>query len=141
MNFQLLKSFHNNLIWCEVSTGHIRPYITAKFRKNVFSNLHGLGHPSHRTTKPLINTRYVWHGMNIDIAKWCRSCKGCQTAKISRHNRPVFGKFAEPTERFDQVHIDIVRPLPYSDGFRYLLTCVDQLHTLAGSHTVSRYSS
>ena len=75
MNFKLLKSFDNQLIWCDVSTGHNRPYITAKFRRKVFSNLHGLGHPSHRATKPLINTRIVWHGMNIDIAKWCRSCK------------------------------------------------------------------
>ena len=33
MNFKLLKSFYNNLIWCDVSTGHIRPYVTAKFRK------------------------------------------------------------------------------------------------------------
>ena len=64
--------------------------------------------------------------MNIDIVKWCRSCKGCQTAKISRHNEPVFGKFDEPTERFHHIHIDIVEPLPYADGFRYLLTCVDR---------------
>ena len=64
--------------------------------------------------------------MNIDIARWCRTCKGCQTAKVSRHNTPVFGKFNEPTERFDHVHIDIVGPLPYADGFRYLLTCVDR---------------
>ena len=64
--------------------------------------------------------------MNINIAKWCRSCKGCQTAKISRHNKPVFGKFDKPTERFDHIHIDIVGPLPYADGFRYLLTCVDR---------------
>ena len=64
--------------------------------------------------------------MNIDIARWCRSCKGCQTAKVSRHNTPVFGKFTEPTERFDHVHIDIVGPLPYANGFRYLLTCVDR---------------
>ena len=126
MNFELFKSFNNNLIWCDVSTGHIRPYVTDKFWKQVFSNLHGLGHPSHRATKPLINTRFVWHGMNIDIAKWCRSCKGCQTAKISRHIKPVFGKFDEPTERFDHIHIDIVVPLPYADGFRYLLTCVDR---------------
>ena len=126
MNFKLLKSFDNNLIWCDVSTGPIRPYVTEKFRKQVFSSLHGLGHPSHRATKPLINTRFVWHGMNIDIAKWCRSCKGCQTPKISRHNKPVFGKFNEPTERFDHIHIDIVRPLPYADGFKYLLTCVDR---------------
>ena len=126
INFKLLESFDNNLIWCDGSTGHIRPYVTAKFRKQVFSNLHGLGHPSHRATKPLINTRFVWHGMNIDIAKWCRSCDGCQTAKISRHNKPVFGKFDEPTERFDYIHLDIVGPLPYADGFRYLLTCVDR---------------
>ena len=73
MNFKLLKSFDNNLIWCDVSTGYILPYVTAKFLKQVFLNLQGLGHPSHRATKPLINTRFVWHGMNIDIAKWCRS--------------------------------------------------------------------
>ena len=101
MKFKLLKSFNNQLIWCDVSTGHIT-----------------------NATKPLINTRFVWHGMNIDIARWCRTCKGCQTAKVSRHNTPVFGKFTEPTERFDHVHIDIGGPLPYADGFRYLLTCV-----------------
>ena len=63
--------------------------------------------------------------MNIDIARWYRSCKGCQTAKVSRHNTPVYRKFTEPTERFDHVHIDIVGPLPYANGFRYLLACVD----------------
>ena len=88
--------------------------------------LHGLGHSSHRATKLLINTRFFWHGMNIDIAKWCRSCKGCQTAQVSRNNKPVFSKFDEPTERFDHVHIDIVGPLPYADGLRYLLTCVNR---------------
>ena len=61
--------------------------------------------------------------MNIDIAKWCRSCNGCN---VSRHNTPVFGMFTEPTKRFDHVHIDIVGPLPYANGFRYLLTCVDR---------------
>ena len=126
LNFKLLKSFDNQLIWCDVSTGHNRPYLTAKFRRKVFSSFYGLGHPSHRATKPLINTRFVWHGMNIDIARWCRTCKGCQTAKVSRHNTPVYGKFTEPTEQFDHVHIDIVGPLPYANGFRYLLTCIDR---------------
>ena len=113
-----------------------RPYITEKFRRNVFSNLHGLGH---RATKPLINTRFVWHGMNIDIAKWCHSCKGCQTAKISRHNKPVFGKFTEPTERFDHLHIDIpCRTLTVLDIFRYLRR---SFHTLAGSRSSCKYSS
>ena len=56
-NFQLLKSFDYNLIWSDVATGHTRPYITAKIQKTVFTSLHGLGHPSHRAKKPLINTR------------------------------------------------------------------------------------
>ena len=30
MNFKLLMSFDNHLIWCDVSTGHNRPYLTEK---------------------------------------------------------------------------------------------------------------
>ena len=126
LDFQLLKSFDNVLVWCDVSTGHARLYITAKFRKKKITSLHGPGDPSHRATKPLINTRSVWHAVNIDVANWCRSCKGCQTAKISCHNKPAFGKFTEPTERFDHVHIGIVGPSPSSDSFKYLLNCVDR---------------
>ena len=65
--------------------------------------------------------------MNIDVANWCRSCKGCQTAKISQHHKPVFENFTEPNERFDHVYIDIGGSLPYSDGLKYLLTCVNRL--------------
>ena len=126
LDFQLLKTFDNILVWCDVSTGRTKPYVTAEFRRQAFTSLHCLGHPSHRATKPLINTRIVWHDMNIDVANWCRSCKDCQTAKVSHHNRLVFGRFAEPTKRFDHVHIDIVCPLPYFDGFKYLLACIDR---------------
>ncbi|XP_063885549.1 uncharacterized protein LOC135113856 [Scylla paramamosain] len=33
--------------------------------------------------------------------------------------------FTTVSERFDHVHIALARPLPYSNGHRYLLTCVD----------------
>ena len=56
--YATIRHFRHNLEG--VSIGHARPYITAKFRRKVFTNLHGLGHPSHRATKPLINTRFVW---------------------------------------------------------------------------------
>ena len=64
--------------------------------------------------------------MNIDIANWCPSCNGCQKTKVAQHNKSAFGKFNEPKERFDHVHVDIVRLSPYSDGYKYLLTCVDR---------------
>ena len=123
---KLLKTFDNVLVWCDISTGRKRPYVTEKYRRKVFNSLHGLGLLSHRATKPLINSRFVWLKMNTDIANWLRYCTGCQAAKVSRHNKPVFGKFEKPTERFDHVHVDLVGPLPYSDSFKYLLTCVDR---------------
>ena len=46
--------------------------------------------------------------------------------RYSAFDRELFGKFTEPNERFDQVHIDIVAPLPYTDGFIYSLTCIDR---------------
>ena len=84
LDFQLINTFDNILVWCDVSTGRTRPYVTPKFRRQVSTSLHGLGHLSHRATKHLINTHFIWHGLNKDVANWC------QTAKVSRHNRPVF---------------------------------------------------
>ena len=82
MEFRLIKTFDDVLVWCEISTGHTRPYVTKKFRRKVFTTLHGFGHLSHRATEPLMNSRFVWHQMNIDIPNWCRSCTGCQTARV-----------------------------------------------------------
>ena len=59
MKFRLLKTFDNVLVWCDISTGRSRPYVTKNFRRKVFNSLHGLGHPSHRATRPLMNYRFV----------------------------------------------------------------------------------
>ena len=40
---ELLKTFDNVLVWCDISTGRRRPYVTEKFRRKVFNSLHGLG--------------------------------------------------------------------------------------------------
>ena len=44
MEFRMLKTFDDVLLWCDVSTGHTRPYVTETFRRKVFTTLHGLGH-------------------------------------------------------------------------------------------------
>ena len=36
------------------------------------------------------------------------------------------GTFATPDARFDNIHIDIVGPLPPSSGHTYILTCIDR---------------
>ena len=63
--------------------------------------------------------------MNKDIRLWTRTCLKCQASKVTRHTRSSPGTFTPASTRFEHVHIDIVGPLPFSWGYKYLLTCVD----------------
>ena len=116
----------NNLIVCDVTTGVPRPFIPKQFRRKIFDSLHSLSHPGIRATQKLITDRYVWPSINSDVRKWARSCLSCQRSKIQRHTKSPPSTFATPDARFNQVHIDIVGPLPTSNGFSYILTCIDR---------------
>ena len=116
----------NNLIVCDVTTGVPRPFIPKQFRRKVFDSLHSLSHPGIRATQKLVTDRYVWPNINSDVRKWARSCLSCQSSKIQRHTKSPPSTFATPDARFNQVHIDILGPLPTSNGFSYILTCIDR---------------
>ena len=65
-----------------------------------------------------------------DIRFWSRNCLHCQRCKVYRHTTPP-GCFSLPDSCFQHVHIDLVGPLPPSNGFSYIFTCVDRYKTLA----------
>eukprot|EP00794_Sanderia_malayensis_P010299 gene10299-biopygen8463 len=113
-------------ILCDLSTDNPRPYVPRLYRRIVFDNLHNISHPGIRATQNLITARYVWPHINTDIRQWTRACLQCQKAKIQRHTVAPLGTFATPDARFAHVHIDLVGPLPPSNGHRYLLTCIDR---------------
>ena len=113
-------------ILCDMSTGVPRPYVLQQFRQTVFDSLHSLSHPSIRATQHLITSRYVWPNINKDVCKWTRCCIQCQKSKIQCHTTAPLSKFKTPDARFDNIHIDIVGPLPPSKGSVYLLTCIDR---------------
>lgn len=113
-------------IFCDISGEIIRPYIPVIFRQRVFHIFHDAAHPSGKITDRLIRQRYVWTNMHRDISKWCKCCIQCQQSKISRHVKLIPEKFVAPDGRFDQVHIDIIGPLPASQGFLYCLTMIDR---------------
>ena len=46
--------------------------------------------------------------------------------KVSRHNCLQPAHLIAPKSRFQHVHMDIVGPLPVSEGYRYLLTIIDR---------------
>ncbi|GFT44608.1 transposon Ty3-I Gag-Pol polyprotein, partial [Nephila pilipes] len=111
---------------CDVSMDRIRPFVPKMFRREIFNNLHALSHPGVRASLKMVAERYVWPSMRQDVVLWARTCLQCQRAKVSRPTRSEIGKFELPSSRFEHVHIDLVGPLPPSEGFRYCLTCVDR---------------
>ncbi|GFX21415.1 uncharacterized protein K02A2.6 [Trichonephila clavipes] len=113
-------------IFCDVSREKVRPYVPEELRFEEFRSLHNLSHPGIRATKRLIQDRFFWPSMLKDIAKWIRFCIPCQRSKVQRHTVSPIQPFAPTVERFQHVHIDLVGPFPPSDGFTFLLTCIDR---------------
>ena len=95
-------------------------------RRLVFDSLHSLSHPGIRASQKLITSKFVWPSIKKDVKKWAQSCLSCQRAKVNKHNCAPLSTFTPPSARFDSIHIDLVGPLPPSQGFTYLLTCIDR---------------
>ncbi|KAL0810588.1 hypothetical protein ABMA28_010705 [Loxostege sticticalis] len=95
-------------------------------RRQVFDCLHSLSHPGSNVSAKLVAQRYVWPGIRKDCREWARACLSCQRAKVSRHVFTPLGTFDLPRARFKNVHIDLIGPLPVSNGYRYCLTAVDR---------------
>jgi transposase InsO family protein len=114
------------LLLCDFSTGHLRPLLPVAHRISIFNAVHSLGHPGIRATRRLISARWVWKGMSSDIAAWCADCQLCQRSKITRQHTAPLQQFAVPSTKFSHIHVDLVGPLPSSNGFTHLLTIVDR---------------
>lgn len=113
-------------VLCDIQYDKIRPYIPSALRKRIFDMFHQPSHPSGRTTRKTIASKFVWPLMNKQITEWARTYLPCQRSKINRHPRRQPEKIAVPDERFYHIHIDIVGPLPMSRGYRYCLTMLDR---------------
>nr|VZI08247.1 unnamed protein product [Spirometra erinaceieuropaei] len=96
--------------------------------------------PSYATYPPLPIVHLCHH---LSAAKFSPPCTICLTLgveqptswfptassgliNIQRHSKAPIGTFPGPGSRFSHVHLDIVGPLPLSNGCSYLLTCVDR---------------
>ena len=109
-----------------MSTGSPRPLVPASWRKKIFDIIHNLSHPSIRTSRKLVASKFVWHGMQKEVGLWAKQCIGCQSAKVQAHTKAALVDYPPPQDRFAHVNMDIVGPLPPSSGQRYLLTMVDR---------------
>jgi len=113
-------------VLCDTSMGRNRPVVPSQWTKKIFEAVHNLSHAGNRPTQRAISRRFVWHKMNSDISKWCRECHPCQSSKVHRHVRSPLQERPPPDKRFGSLHIDLVGPLPVSEGMVHLLTIVDR---------------
>ncbi|XP_066253847.1 uncharacterized protein [Euwallacea similis] len=140
-----LKQFQvpntQNLIYCDDSNSRIRPFIPKHFRQAIFNKFHNLSHPGIKGTTKLISSRFVWPSMNKNIREWTRCCINCQKAKIHKHTVTPFKQIQIPDSRFHDIHIDIIGPLPPSNGFTYCLTIIDRFSCWAEAYPMTNISS
>lgn len=113
-------------LYCDISTGKARPYIPTSFRRRVFESMHNNSHPGIRATKKLIGSRFVWPTLNKNCNFWTKHCIPCQKSKVVRHIKTPIGRFSDLALRFDHVHLDLIGPLPPSQGSYYCLTMIDR---------------
>ena len=119
-------SSEDTTVLCDISTGSPRPVVPTTWRRRVFDLIHGLSHPSVRTTRKLVTSRFVWNGVQKQVGTWAKQCTACQTSKIQSHIRTPLERIKIPQRRFDHIHIDLVGPLPPSQGFTHLFTIIDR---------------
>jgi len=115
-------------IYGDTSTPQPRPFITMRFRLQVFDTPYDLSHPGANTIVKLVSQPFVWPGVRKDCRAWIRAGTSCQLSKVTWHVKDSLGIFDLPSARFCHVHIDLVGPLPIFSGFRYCLTAIDR-HT------------
>ncbi|KAK3729078.1 hypothetical protein RRG08_005451 [Elysia crispata] len=109
-----------------VVLGHPRPIVPRTFQRQVFEAIHNLAHPGRKPTVKLEANKFVWHGVKKQVNKWAQECLACQTSKIQSHVRSPVIKIPVPAKKFSHIHVDLVGPLPPSEGFTHLLTIIDR---------------
>jgi cleavage and polyadenylation specificity factor subunit 1 len=113
-------------LWGDVSQSVFRPLVPVNFRRLVFDHLHSLGHPGVRATRRLVSSRFVWPRMSSDVNLWTKQCLLCQKSKTHTHIHPPSHSIPIPSRRFSHIHLDLVGPLPMSQGNTHILTMVDR---------------
>ncbi|GFX34002.1 hypothetical protein TNCV_912042 [Trichonephila clavipes] len=101
---------------CDTSTGSPRPFVPHNFRRTIFEHFHNLAHSGVAASFQLIASRYVWPNMLKTVKDWVQNCIACQRSKVHRHTKTPLGTFALPDPRFSHIHVDLIGPLPSSEG-------------------------
>ena len=113
-------------LFCEVSRQKPRPVVPKPWREQIMRLFHQISHGGQKDTINKVSNAYYWPRMNQDISEYVKQCQNCQAVKSFKTVRPEQHSIHVPDQRFSSIQVDIVGPLPPSEGNRYLLTIWDR---------------
>ncbi len=87
-----------------------------------------VGHPGRSKTLELLQRPYHWPRMRADVARFVRNCHACQRSRTARH-RPfgILRPLPVPDRPWQDISMDFVTGLPWSDGCDAIWVVVDRL--------------
>ena len=110
-------------LYCEVSDpANSQPLLPEHHRSLVLNLLHHQDHPSSREILRRVPSDYYWPCVKKNVEAFVLTCHPCQVAKQCPTVKAGVGRFPVPDQRFSAIHLDVVGPLPPSEGHMFLLT-------------------
>ncbi|XP_055928525.1 uncharacterized protein LOC129959661 [Argiope bruennichi] len=110
-------------LYCDISTGTLRPYVLLCFCESVFRTLHQLHHPGVKASVDVIRKRSIWKDLRRNFTKWIRACLDDQRSKVHRHTKCSLGAFSTSIRNVFPLKLQHTRCSSTCNG--YLLTAVD----------------
>ena len=98
-------------------------------KKNLKENhdLADVGHPRQHKMLELIKRTYWWPGLKEDIKKYIQGCFKCQQNKVQHQKKAGELYPLEISQELQQeISIDIIRPLPKSNGIDAIVVIVNR---------------
>ena len=109
-----------HVIWCEGNN----PYVPANLRRMLFDTFHKLNHPGPESTAKSMAQHYHWKGMRQQVIDWAKECDVCQQSKTKKTILPKMDNRPVTYDKFQDIQVDVVGPLPTSRGHSYILTII-----------------
>jgi len=123
----------DGLAWEEDGMAYIeeRIYVlnNKKLREEILKEHHDprdIGHPGQHRMLELLKRTYWWPGLKEDIKKYMQECLKCQQNKVQHQQRAgELHPLEIPKRPWQEISIDMIGPLPSSNGMDVILVIVD----------------
>lgn len=96
------------------------------------------GHPRWYKTTELILCEFWWPSLQKDVRSYVEGCETCQCTKpLRRPAKTPLYPFLPPPCPWDTISLDIISPLPKSQGCNAILTIVDAFSKMIKCEPIS----